>query len=62
MLIHKLAHFPQSLAHEFGHNVNMDHDFGESKKIPRFDSKGNACTGIGSIMDYAKGSNRGPIR
>ena len=33
----------------------MSHDFipGDPKK-PRFDSKGDACTGIGSIMDYVK--------
>ena len=33
----------------------MEHDFvDEDPKKPRVDSKGNACTGIGSIMDYAK--------
>ncbi len=34
----------------------MNHDFvDEDPKKPRVDSKGVACTGIGSIMDYAKG-------
>jgi hypothetical protein len=34
----------------------MNHDFeDDDPKKPRVDSKGNACTGIGSIMDYAKG-------
>ena len=33
----------------------MDHDFvDEDPTKPRVDSHGNACTGIGSIMDYAK--------
>jgi hypothetical protein len=34
----------------------MNHDFvDKDPKKPRVDSKGVACTGIGSIMDYAKG-------
>jgi hypothetical protein len=47
------------LAHELGHNLNFDHDFYDDDKTkpqqPRFDSKKRPCTGIGSIMDYAKG-------
>ncbi len=34
----------------------MNHDFvDEDPKKPRVDSQGVDCTGIGSIMDYAKG-------
>jgi hypothetical protein len=33
----------------------MEHDFvNDDPKQPRVDSQGVACTGIGSIMDYAK--------
>ena len=45
----------QSLAHELGHNLNFGHDFTADKTIPRLDSKGRPCSGIGSIMEYSKG-------
>ncbi len=45
------------MAHELGHNLGMEHDFvDDDPKKPRVDSNGIACTGIGSIMDYAKGN------
>ena len=43
------------MAHELGHNLGMEHDFeDDDPQKPRVDSQGTACTGIGSIMDYAK--------
>jgi hypothetical protein len=39
-----------TMAHEVGHNVGMDHDFNGSS--PRYDSQGRTCTNIGGIMDY----------
>lgn len=42
-------------AHEIGHNLNMEHDFGGSKpdNIPRSCvTTGETCTDIGSVMDY----------
>ena len=30
----------------------MSHDFGSSKYVHRYSSKGEDCTGIGGYMDY----------
>ena len=46
----------QSLAHEFGHNLKMEHDNPLAGGVLRKDSKGVVCTNIGSIMDYSKGN------
>ena len=41
------------MAHEIGHNLNMDHDFvGSDVNAVRRDSQGNSCTKIGGVMDY----------
>ena len=36
-----------------GHNVGIHHDFGKTQTEIRYDSKGNRCTNVGGIMDYA---------
>jgi hypothetical protein len=40
------------VAHEIGHNMNMNHDFNETPGVTRRDSRGNSCTNIGGVMDY----------
>ena len=40
------------MAHEIGHNLNMNHDFTGSAGTPRYDSQGNLCTNTGGVMDY----------
>ena len=41
------------VAHEIGHNLNMEHDFGKDESKTRFCKTDNsACTGINGIMDY----------
>ena len=59
----KYIKFQQSLAHEIGHNLGINHDFvdpkkgepeGSTKNIPRFDSHNKKCLGQGGLMDYAK--------
>lgn len=42
----------QTFAHELGHNMGMSHDFVNDPNNKRTDSKGNACSGIGGMMDY----------
>ena len=41
-----------------GHNVGIHHDFGKSQTDIRYDSKGNRCTNVGGIMDYAMTSDK----
>jgi len=42
----------QTFAHELGHNLGMSHDFLNDPNNKRTDSKGNACSGVGGVMDY----------
>ena len=43
----------QIVAHEIGHNLNMDHDFDPSPGNKRLcDVDGSTCTDIGGVMDY----------
>ena len=48
----------QTVAHELGHNLNMDHDFGSSVDdftdltIDRYHPDGTKCTDDSGIMDY----------
>ena len=44
----------QSLAHEIGHSVGIDHDFkGGNMTDSRYDANGKKCINTGGIMDYA---------
>ena len=46
------------LAHEIGHALGMNHDFGNGgPSDPRPDSSGNTCTGINGVMDYGSRSS-----
>lgn len=40
------------VAHEIGHNLNMDHDFNGSPGVAKSCSGGETCTNIGTVMDY----------
>jgi hypothetical protein len=38
--------------------MGMRHDFGSDPSIKRFDSKQNACSGVGGVMDYYGNVNK----
>ena len=63
MLLNNHAFLFQSLAHEIGHNLGINHDFvdpakgdpeGSTTKVSRFDSHQKRCLGQGGLMDYSK--------
>ncbi len=46
-----------TVAHEFGHNAGINHDFDiTGSDVPRFcdDAAKTPCTKVGGIMDYGK--------
>ena len=44
-------------AHELGHALGIEHDFGDDTGGDRFDRNGVKCTDINGVMDYGARSS-----